>query len=162
MQQDVAAAILMSLQLIITHKRKQINQKPLHGDGWVERREAAGSGIVAWKEKKKKKQLVSPRVLFTTTRRCQGFSWGTLVLIKTGPHIKFGTISKAGELYWRFIKALEQMNVPSLSRLDRFNKRGPGLYHARITPEFNAHLFLWMMFATKAFANWLIKTVILT
>lgn len=83
---------------------------------------------------------------------------------KNCSHIKFWTISKAGELNWRFIKALEQMNEPLSSRLDRFNKRGPGLYHASITSEFNAHLFLWMMpaFATKAFANWLIKAVILT
>lgn len=78
---DVAAAILMSLQLIITHKRKQINHLPciVMVGGDRARRERQRE-VEMWHER----QLVSPRALFTTTALCQEFSRGTLVLIKTG------------------------------------------------------------------------------
>lgn len=51
------------------------------------------------------------------------------------------------------------MNVPSLSRLDRFNKQGPVLSHARVTSEFTAAPFLRIMqlFVMKAPANLSLK-----
>lgn len=78
----MAAAILMSLQLIITHKRKQINHfSCIVMGGGTEQGEKRQREVEMWHERK----LVSPRALFTTTALSQGFSWGTLVLIKTGP-----------------------------------------------------------------------------
>lgn len=72
----------MSLQLIIAHKRKQINHFPcIVMGGMDEARRERRRGVEMWHERK----LVSPWALFTTTTLCQGFSWGTLVLIKTGP-----------------------------------------------------------------------------
>lgn len=85
---DVAAAILMSLQLIITHKRKQINHFPCMalGGGIGVR---GGSRDVTWE-----REHVSQQVLFTKTALCQGFSWGTLVLIKTGPILNSNPLAR--------------------------------------------------------------------
>lgn len=119
--------------------QEKANQSlPLHSIGWVgggKEREKLRE-VEMWHERK----LVSLRVLFTTTTLCQGFSWGTLVLIKTGPILNSNPLvwlassGYALSNYWNRWMFLHYHGWT-------FNKQRPVHSRARVTSEFTAHLF---------------------